>query len=75
MTCDFQRAAGGGIAVITVVLNGLTRAGRKAANCLVMPDGISVRYKGSIYVCIWNEWMLCIKPGGTAEVEIMLLSQ
>lgn len=36
------------------MLNGLMRAGR--TEILVVPDGNSTRYQGSMYVCTWSEW-------------------
>ena len=36
------------------MLNGLMRAGRTVN--LVVPDGNSTRYQGSMYACTWNEW-------------------
>jgi len=51
------------------ILNGLMRAGRKTGNCRVIPDGIFIRYQGSIYDSIWNKWVIFTKPGGTAEAN------
>jgi len=44
----FREPYGGVIKVIEAVRNGLMRLGRKAFG-LVIPDGISTRYPGSIY--------------------------
>lgn len=46
---DFQRAAGGVIAVVKEVWNGLEKVGATSQSALVMPNGISARYQGKAY--------------------------
>lgn len=49
---DFQRAAGGVIAAVKEVWNGLEKVGATSwpnRKALVMPNGISARYQGKAY--------------------------
>jgi hypothetical protein len=52
MTYYFQRAAVGENAVIMFYRMDLRGWEEKQPGCLVMPNGISIRYQESIYVCI-----------------------